>query len=243
MTTQPRAVVEVAAETGNAGLEVTHLGEGRYGATHARIEIGLRPSPVGAQEAVGAVVRHRQRPNLGDPEQALELPERRKDRPVDRPDLGEVLVHEPEAGRVGIPREQDDAVAGDAGQLGEPAGAIGPVVHGQHGQRRGEGGVAEWQVRGRGLHDGRAAGAALGDHRRRGLDGDGRAVGGLVGAGAGADVHDRVRHAQSLRDGGGHPRIGPAIGVVALPDLVVELRHCGASRPPPPRCSAGSGAP
>ena len=99
------------------------------------------------------------------------------------------------------------------------------MVHREDRQRRGEPIVAKRQLGRGGLHDRRASGAPLADHRHRGLDGDDRAIRWLVGAGAGSYVHDGFSLVKRARDRRGQTRIGAAMLLVADPDLVVELRH------------------
>src|SRR5215510_624914 len=58
MAALPRAIVEIAAEALEAGLEsAAELGKGGDGAAHAGVEIGVRPSPVRAEESIRAIVR------------------------------------------------------------------------------------------------------------------------------------------------------------------------------------------
>ena len=232
----PGAVREIGAQARQPRLHVGELRERRDRAAHAGVEVGLRPSPVRAEKPVDAIVRNRQRPRLDGPERAAEFVERRKDPPIDRRDLGKVLVDEPErVPRLWVPRQDDDALARDAHQVREPARAIRPMVHGQQRERGGERAVAERQIGGRRLHRRRRARRPLAQHRRRRLDGHDRPVARLVRAGAGAHVDHARRPAQRRADGRGQARVRTAMGVVAAANRVVELAAAQG-----PRSSHGS---
>jgi hypothetical protein len=100
------------------------------------------------------------------------------------PGLREVLGAEPEPPGVGrVPREDDDALARHAPQLGGAGAEVAPVVDREDGHRRVEARVGEGQRLGARLHGRRGAGRALGDHHRRRLDRGDLAVGRLVAAG------------------------------------------------------------
>jgi hypothetical protein len=242
----PRAVLQIVAQSGQAGLHVADLAEGGDRAADGGIQIGLRAAPVRAEEPVRAIVGNRQRTDLDRTQGVPHLVERRADRAVDR-ELREVVLGQPEARRVRFPREHHHAIARHPPQLGQALGAIGPVVHGEHGQRRVEGPRAERQRGGRGLDHRGGAGGALADHLARGLDGDHAAVGGLVGASAGAHVHHGRGGAKGVDDRGGDARVGAAESAVADADRVVELRHVEPRRPltlpSPPRPGRGFSIP
>src|SRR5438552_1696510 len=131
VTAMPGAASQVAAQSGHAGLDVGDLGERGHRAAHAGVEIRLRAAPVRAEEAVGAVVRDEEWARLDAPQRLSELVDRREDRAIDRPDLWEIIVDQPEARERGVPAEDHHALPGDSRQLGEAARAIGPVMHGE----------------------------------------------------------------------------------------------------------------
>jgi hypothetical protein len=167
-------------------------------------------------------VGHEERTDVDGAERPAEVVERGKDLPVDRHQRRKVVVHEPEPSRRRVPGDDHHALARHARQLGQAARAIGPVVHGEDRERRAERRVAERQVGRGGPDDGGGAGTSLPQHRDRRLDGDDRAVDRLVRSAPGADVHHAGRRAQRL-GGGGQPRVGSPVGVVATADRVVEL--------------------
>ena len=199
------------------------------------------------RKSVRAVVGNRQSLNLHAAECLSKLLHRREDPSVDRHDLREILVGEPERDARWIPGHDDNAIVRHARELGEALGTLGPVVHGQHRQRRREGAVPEWELARRRLHDGRAALRPLADHRERRLDRHHRAITRFVRTGAGADVHRSPGIAEGSGDRTGDSRIGPAILSIRPSDRVIEVRHspssvdrASASRPsrPSPRARA-----
>src|SRR6267378_4202298 len=145
----PRAVGEIGAQTRQPGLRVGELAERRDRAAHTGVEIRLRPPPVRAEKPVDAVMGHEDRPHLDAAECPPELLERREDVAIERHQLRKVIVDQPEPEHRGrVPREDHHALARDARQLAEPARAIGPVVHGEHGEGGAERRVAERQIAG-----------------------------------------------------------------------------------------------
>ena len=64
MPAVPGSVLEVAAQPRQPGFDVADFGERRHGAADAGIEVGMRPAPVRAEEAVGAIVGNEQRAAL-----------------------------------------------------------------------------------------------------------------------------------------------------------------------------------
>src|SRR5262245_53245980 len=229
MTSMPGAVVEIAAEALEARLEG---GEGGDGAANARVEEGVWPSPVGAEEAVGAVVGDGHGLDLDVPESAPELLDGRKERAVDGHERREVVVGEPEPWPRGIPGDENDATPRDPLELREPFPPIPPVMNGEHGERGREGGRAEGQSARRGLHHGGAARAALADHGEGGLHGDYPTVRRLIGSRACADIDHGICIAEGAHDRGSDAWIGPAIGAVAPADLVIEVPSTHVSVPP-----------
>jgi hypothetical protein len=171
-------------------------------------------------------VGDRDRCHLDRTEHAGEVVDGGEDLPVDRDQIGEVVVHEPER-RPGlrVPRHDHHALAGHASELGEAADTVGPVMHGEDGQRGGEAGVAERQGPGRRLHDGSPARRALHDHRPGGLRRDHGPIGRLVGARTRADVEHARRVGERGVDDGGDAGIGTAIAAVADAEGVVQLAH------------------
>ena len=121
MAAGPRAVVEVAAKPLEPRFDVAgrHLRKGRDRAAHARVQVGVRPPPVGAEEAV-----RRSRAGIGSGYTSI-CPSARLSssmagqicRSIDG-ELGEVVVDQPEAEIHRIPRDHDDAAPGDAPKLG-----------------------------------------------------------------------------------------------------------------------------
>src|SRR5262249_32696386 len=145
---RPRAVLEVAPQPLEPRFDFAgrHLRERRDRAAHACGQIRMRPPPVGTQEAVDTIVGNRQRIHLDMSQRAPELLDGRADSPVDRGKLGEVVVDQPEAEVLWIPGDDHDAAPRDPAELVEPARSVGPVVHGQDGQRRREAVVAEREL-------------------------------------------------------------------------------------------------
>src|SRR5207249_1452756 len=202
------------------------------------------------RKSVRAVVGNRESLNLHAAECLSKLLHRREDPSVDRHDLREILVGEPERDARWIPGHDDNAIVRHARELGEALGTLGPVVHGQHRQRRREGAVPEWELARRRLHDGRAALRPLADHRERRLDRHHRAITRFVRTGAGADVHRSPGIAEGSGDRTGDSRIGPAILSIRPSDRVIEVRHSPVLRssrvslttvaPQPPRSGGAS---
>src|SRR5262249_56348170 len=93
----PRAILESAAQPREPCLHGTDLGKRGDGAADAGIEVRVGPPPVRAEKPVGAIVRHRKNMGLDQPEGAPHLVEGWEEGPVDLPDGGEVVIHEPEA--------------------------------------------------------------------------------------------------------------------------------------------------
>ena len=60
MMALPRARLEVLAETSETGLRVRQPGERRDDRPHLRDQVLLGPPPVGAKEAVGAIMGYRE---------------------------------------------------------------------------------------------------------------------------------------------------------------------------------------
>src|SRR5260370_7925606 len=102
----PRAVLQIAAEPRKARLQRADLRERRDRAADARVQVGARAPPVGAEEAVDVVVGDRQGADLDRAQGAPELLEGREDRAIELDDLGEAFLHGPEAPR---PRAPPDA--------------------------------------------------------------------------------------------------------------------------------------
>ena len=145
-----------------------------------------------------------------------------KARQVKVKDLRHVSVYQPEGVATRrVPGEQNDTVSCDATQLGEPCNPIVPVVYGQDGQGRVEGGVRPRQVLGNRLHNGRCAGRALLNHRAGRLHCHHLQVGGLIGACASTHIEYRARFAQRRPNGLGNPEVWLAGDSIAMADLVV----------------------
>ncbi len=143
---------------------------------------------------------------------------------VERGDLGEVVVDEPEVVLDDRVVAEDHLAARDPGELAQAAHGVAPVVHGEDRERGVERRVGERQRLGVRTHDGRATRRTLPDHRGRRFDRDHRAVVGLVVAGARADVDDRGGVAEPGVDLGLDPRIRPARLRVRPADAVVTRR-------------------
>ena len=95
----PRAVRDVALEPRHRRLDdVRGLDcQARHVRADTGVEIRQRPLPGRAQEAVGAVLRDRDGPDLGAAHRLGDGRERREARLVEHGDLGQVVAHEPVA--------------------------------------------------------------------------------------------------------------------------------------------------
>jgi hypothetical protein len=137
--------------------------------------------------------------------------------------LREIVGRQPElAGERRVPRRDHHPVAGDAAQLGQPGGRIGPVVHRPDRHRRVEAPVRKGQVLGRRLHRRRGHRRPLTAHDSRRLDCRHPPSRRLVGAGSGPDVQDGLGRAQCRLDAGGNPRLGAARRGITGADAIGE---------------------
>ena len=87
-------------------------------------------------------------------------------RPIDLDQRGKVFLGQPEPGARRVPGDDHQPIVGDPRQLGQAKRAIRPVVDGEDGQRRGEGGMPKREIHGGRLHDRSASHRALTDHRQ-----------------------------------------------------------------------------
>ena len=138
-------------------------------------------APIRTKEAVRAIMGNRERADGATPEGTLELLHRGEEATIKLTDRREIVVNEPKAGEGRIPRHHDNAVSCDAGQFAQPTGTVGPVMDGEHSERRPKRGILEGQMGGRGAHDRGTPPGALADHRQRGLDRHDGVVAWLVG--------------------------------------------------------------
>jgi hypothetical protein len=106
-------------------------------ARHHRVEIGLRPPPVGRAEPVDTVVRHRHRHDPRLAEQLHQPVDRHRPLVLEGAHLRQVVAQQPEVpGHPLVPGEDHHAPPDDPTQLGDARAEIGPVVHGQQRHRR-----------------------------------------------------------------------------------------------------------
>src|ERR671935_3130809 len=215
----PGAIGEIAREPSDTvGHEPTvEQGEGRHVRPYGLVEIRGRPAPVGGGEAVRAIGGHGHRLDR-DGAQRLEL---------DQPGIagagepGKVVV-EPTERHIRVVREDDGAPPQDAADLGECRGTIGPVMGGEDCERRVDALVRQrWRLSDTADRQ-RERCRSLPDHQLGRFDGDDREIGWLVGARAGADVHDGRGLAEHRPNDPRDPRVGAARGGVCAADSVVE---------------------
>jgi hypothetical protein len=234
------------AVLGVPGAAIEALGEVRYdapldvggkqrpdrlGGADLRVQQRLGPAPERLEEAVGAVARRGDALYAGAPaERRRDVVDRGKARALERDALAQVLVL-PGGQEVELEREDDDRPARDAAQLGQARGGRLPVVDRDACHRGVEGVVVERERLRARVDRRRGAGRTLCAHRRARLDREQPAVGGLVGAGARADVQHRLRVAESGVDARGDPRVSAALPRVgATVSLIV---HPSSHRPRP----------
>ena len=122
---------------------------------------------------------------------------------------------------------EQDLARRDPLQLVETGAQVAPVVQRQHRQRGVDRLIGHGQRLGDAPHRGRGVGTALGEHDGGRLDGDDVASGGLVGAGAGADVHDRAGVVERSVELGDDPGVAAPMAGVSPADPLVEMtgRH------------------
>jgi hypothetical protein len=63
----PGAVREITTEAPKTGFHIAEFDEGGDGAADTRVQIGMRPTPVGPEEAIGAIVGHQEGADLDGP--------------------------------------------------------------------------------------------------------------------------------------------------------------------------------
>src|SRR5712692_38766 len=134
------------------------LGECGYGTAHSGVEISIRPAPVCTEEPIGTIVRNRERTDIDWPHRAAKLFERGQDLPIDLPDVGKVVLDQPETCGRRIIGDDHEAMPGHPCELCKATHAVRPVVDREDGQRGGKGGIAELEVRRGGLYDGYGTG-------------------------------------------------------------------------------------
>lgn len=225
----PCAGLQVGGEGVHGALDCVWRDKAEHGdpGSNCWVEVGVRAPPIGAIEAVSAVVWDQNGLKLNWPEVVVESLFPGSLAAVmgrdEVEELGQVLGREPEAlGLGGIGVEQDDAMSGDSFELSETLIAVGPVVVADERHRDIEAVVGERQLFGRRLHGFRGTGSALGDHHSRWFDGDDVSVDRLVSTSSRADVQHALGVAECLSDRGRDSRIGPPDSRVSDSEPVVE---------------------
>ena len=172
-------------------------------------------------------------PDPGILPEDLELEEpldRRKALGMNAHELREVVPHHPQLGQpVDVHRDDHDSCADNPEQLAKSSLGICPVMDGQHGQPRINGGIGQRKVLGLRPDHRRRARRALGDHHLGGLDRQDPSVAWLVRPGARPYVDDGGGVSQRLRDRLFEAGIGSANQLVSPAHHVVRgLAHaCG----------------
>src|SRR5687768_9234749 len=123
----PGAVREVAMQARKTRVHVAELGECGNGAADARVQIRMRPPPVGSEETIDTIVRHQQRTYLDVPQRTPELFDRGQYVPIDCRNRRKIILDQPEARGLGVPGDDHNPMLGDTRQLCEATHAVSPV--------------------------------------------------------------------------------------------------------------------
>jgi hypothetical protein len=193
MPSMPAARLEIGREAAQAWAKdvLAWLGKDRHPGSHDRLQVSPRPPPVGGGEAVGAVMRDRDRFDARPAEEGDQALEWDSPRLVEGRRLWQILTQQPELrGDFGIPGHDDDTAPGNPLQFREALLQGGPQVHGQQGHHGVSGIVHDRQCLGHGPHRWCRARRALADHRRARIDGK-NGLSRLVGTRAGSYVDHR----------------------------------------------------
>jgi hypothetical protein len=213
-------------------MEPPGVGPHRYSATEVIVQVCLGPAPVGLEEAVSAVPRNRHPLHAGSDRAGLLGQRRPADAEVS--DLRQVVASKPEpttpSSFTGVELEHHHT-ASHAPHLAQARDRVLPVLDGGNSHCGVEGLVLERKALRGGSHARRCAYRTLRTHERRRFHRGYVAAGGLVGAGASADIQYRPRIAERSPDPGGDPRLSAPRHGVGGSDGVVQLRagHVAAS--------------
>ena len=161
----PGPVREIAAQAREPGVHVGDLRERGDGAADTGVQVRMWSPPVRAEEPIDAVVGYRKGMGLEGPQHPAKLVERRENAPIGTSSAGKYssTSQKPGARRSHV-TSTTRSWATRASSV-RPR-AVRPVVDGEDGQRRREGGLPKREMRGGRPHDRRAADRALTDHGR-----------------------------------------------------------------------------
>jgi len=154
-------------ESGNAG-------------TNLFVEVSFRSLPIRAEESVDAVEWNWQGLHIDRTKHRAKQFHRRENPAIDVKNLWEVVPNQPEAVRVRVPGQNDDAVSCNTSAFLEPSSLVVPMVHRQNGEYDVECSILKGQRLGNCSHCRRGRRQALTEHYNGWLNSDNTTSNGFV---------------------------------------------------------------
>ncbi|HEU4691716.1 MAG TPA: hypothetical protein VFS23_25305 [Vicinamibacterales bacterium] len=224
----PHARFEIGPQLRNTSLNhfAVKKGKARDALTHRCLEVCLWPTPESCQESVDAIVWYRDLLNSAASDVAGNCVHGRTSALIERDDLREIRLSQPEAADVAGLKGQDHKAARNPHHFIETSAPIGPVMQRQYCERGAECSRLDRKRLGGGLDDRTGPTLPLLDHSPRWFDRYHDPADRLVGASASTDVDHRVDIAEGVKNCRGDSWVWTSRRCVRPSDLVVKsLSH------------------